>query len=122
MTQRPNRYKGWTQKFVIHGSQEALKGYLRVSENEDGTLHGIQIDIHREGSFSKAFANGFAHSLNIGIQSGIPLEKFVEAFRGWKFEPYGEVTCSDNIKRADSLMDYVVRELAVAYLGEPRDE
>jgi len=121
MNKMTNRYKGWTQKFIIKGRQEEMKGYLRVSERDDGTLHGIQLDIHREGSFAKAFANAFAASMNIGLQNGVPLSVYVEAFKDWKFEPYGKVECSDSIKIAQSLLDYVMRELEVKYLGGKAD-
>ena len=113
-----NRHHGWTQKFVIKGATDDMKGYLRVSENEDGTLHGIQIDIHREGSFGKAFANAFAASMNIGLQNGATLKQYCDMFRHWKFEPSGMVLFSAAITEADSLIDYVMQELSAAYLKE----
>lgn len=117
---RSNRYGGWTQKFIITGSQEQLKGYLRVSENADGTLHGFQIDIYKEGSFGKAIVNALAACVNIGIQNGVPLSTYIEQLKGWKFEPTGMVQGSAQVEYAESLLDYVACELEVAYLNKEK--
>ena len=111
-----HRHAGWTQKFKIRGQETTLKGYLRVSVNEDGTLHGFQIDVQREGAMARALLNAWAAGVNIGLQHGAPLESYVDMFRDWKFEPAGSVECSSAIVQASSIIDYVVRELEMAFL------
>ena len=108
----PNRRKGYTQKAVI-GSH---KIYLRTGEFDDGKLGEIFIDMHKEGAAFRAMMNNFAISISLGLQYGVPLEEYVEAFIFTKFEPAGMVKGNDAIKSATSILDYVFRELAVSYL------
>ncbi|MGN6551625.1 MAG: vitamin B12-dependent ribonucleotide reductase, partial [Pararhizobium sp.] len=109
----PNRRKGYTQKAIVGGH----KVYLRTGEFDDGRLGEIFIDMHKEGAAFRAMMNNFAISISIGLQYGVPLEEFVEAFTFTKFEPAGMVQGNDAIKNATSIMDYVFRELAISYLG-----
>ena len=109
----PNRRKGYTQKAVIGGH----KVYLRTGEFDDGRLGEIFIDIHKEGAAFRAMMNNFAIAISLGLQYGVPLEEYVEAFTFTKFEPAGMVIGNDAIKNATSILDYVFRELAVSYLG-----
>ena len=108
----PNRRKGYTQKAVIGGH----KVYLRTGEFDDGRLGEIFIDMHKEGAAFRAMMNNFAIAISLGLQYGVPLEEFVEAFTFTKFEPAGMVIGNDAIKNATSILDYVFRELAVSYL------
>ncbi|MEY8802923.1 vitamin B12-dependent ribonucleotide reductase [Leisingera sp. XS_AS12] len=108
----PQRRKGYTQKAVVGGH----KVYLRTGEYEDGTLGEIFIDMHKEGAGFRAMMNNFAIAVSVGLQYGVPLEEFVDAFTFTKFEPAGMVQGNDSIKNATSILDYVFRELAVSYL------
>jgi ribonucleoside-diphosphate reductase alpha chain len=108
----PERRRGYTQKAVIGGH----KVYLRTGEYEDGRLGEIFIDMHKEGAGFRAMMNNFAIAVSVGLQYGVPLEEFVEAFTFTRFEPAGMVTGNDSIKNATSILDYVFRELAVSYL------
>ena len=108
----PNRRKGYTQKAVVGGH----KVYLRTGEYEDGTLGEIFIDMHKEGAAFRSLMNSFAIAISIGLQYGVPLEEFVEAFAYTRFEPSGMVQGNDTIKMATSVLDYIFRELAISYL------
>lgn len=108
----PERRKGYTQKALIGGH----KVYLRTGEYKDGTLGEIFIDMHKEGAGFRAMMNNFAIAVSVGLQYGVPLEEFVEAFTFTKFEPAGIVQGNDSIKNATSILDYIFRELAVSYL------
>ncbi|MDO8352810.1 MAG: vitamin B12-dependent ribonucleotide reductase, partial [Aestuariivirga sp.] len=109
----PGRRKGYTQKAVVGGH----KVYLRTGEYDDGTLGEIFIDMHKEGAALRAMMNNFAISVSVGLQYGVPLEEYVDAFTFTKFEPAGQVQGNESIKNATSILDYVFRELAVSYLG-----
>jgi ribonucleoside-diphosphate reductase alpha chain len=109
----PGRRKGYTQKAIVGGH----KVYLRTGEYEDGKLGEIFIDMHKEGAALRAMMNNFAISVSVGLQYGVPLEEYVDAFTFTKFEPAGMVQGNDSIKNATSILDYVFRELAVSYLG-----
>ncbi|NVK16719.1 MAG: vitamin B12-dependent ribonucleotide reductase, partial [Rhodobacteraceae bacterium] len=111
-TKMPQRRKGYTQKAVVGGH----KVYLRTGEYEDGKLGEIFIDMHKEGAGFRAMMNNFAIAVSVGLQYGVPLEEFVDAFTFTKFEPAGMVQGNDSIKNATSILDYVFRELAVSYL------
>ncbi|MGB3418655.1 MAG: vitamin B12-dependent ribonucleotide reductase [Mesorhizobium sp.] len=108
----PNRRKGYTQKAIVGGH----KVYLRTGEFDDGRLGEIFIDMHKEGAAFRAMMNNFAIAISLGLQYGVPLEEYVEAFTFVKFEPAGMVQGNDAIKSATSIIDYVFRELAVSYL------
>jgi ribonucleoside-diphosphate reductase alpha chain len=108
----PSRRKGYTQKAVVGGH----KVYLRTGEYEDGTLGEIFVDMHKEGAAFRSLMNNFAISISIGLQYGVPLEEFVEAFSYTRFEPSGVVQGNDTIKLATSVLDYIFRELAISYL------
>ena len=108
----PERRKGYTQKAVVGGH----KVYLRTGEYEDGQLGEIFIDMHKEGAGFRAMMNNFAIAVSVGLQYGVPLEEFVDAFTFTKFEPAGMVQGNDSIKNATSILDYIFRELAVSYL------
>jgi ribonucleoside-diphosphate reductase alpha chain len=108
----PERRKGYTQKAVVGGH----KVYLRTGEYSDGTLGEIFIDMHKEGAGFRAMMNNFAIAISVGLQYGVPLEEFVDAFTFTKFEPAGMVQGNDSIKNATSILDYIFRELAVSYL------
>jgi ribonucleoside-diphosphate reductase alpha chain len=109
----PGRRKGYTQKAIVGGH----KVYLRTGEYDDGKLGEIFIDMHKEGAALRAMMNNFAIAVSVGLQYGVPLEEFVDAFTFTKFEPAGMVQGNDSIKNATSILDYVFRELAVSYLG-----
>ncbi len=111
-TKMPQRRKGYTQKAVVGGH----KVYLRTGEYEGGSLGEIFIDMHKEGAGFRAMMNNFAIAVSVGLQYGVPLEEFVDAFTFTKFEPAGMVQGNDSIKSATSILDYVFRELAVSYL------
>ena len=108
----PERRKGYTQKAIVGGH----KVYLRTGEYEDGQLGEIFIDMHKEGAGFRAMMNNFAIAVSVGLQYGVPLEEFVDAFTFTKFEPAGMVQGNDSIKSATSILDYIFRELAVSYL------
>ncbi len=109
----PQRRKGYTQKALVGGH----KVYLRTGEYEDGRLGEIFIDMHKDGAAFRSLMDGFAIAISVGLQYGVPLEEFVEAFTFTKFEPAGLVMGNDSIKNATSVLDYIFRELAVSYLG-----
>jgi ribonucleoside-diphosphate reductase alpha chain len=109
----PNRRKGYTQKAVVGGH----KVYLRTGEYEDGRLGELFIDMHKEGAAFRSLMNNFAIAISLGLQYGVPLEEYVEAFTFTRFEPAGLVQGNDTIKNATSILDYIFRELAVSYLG-----
>jgi ribonucleoside-diphosphate reductase alpha chain len=109
----PTRRKGYTQKAIVGGH----KVYLRTGEYEDGRPGEIFIDMHKEGAAFRSLMNNFAIAISIGLQYGVPLEEFVEAFTFTRFEPAGMVIGNDSIKTATSVLDYIFRELAVSYLG-----
>ncbi|MDF1873453.1 vitamin B12-dependent ribonucleotide reductase, partial [Vannielia sp.] len=108
----PERRKGYTQKAIVGGH----KVYLRTGEYADGNLGEIFIDMHKEGAGFRAMMNNFAIAVSVGLQYGVPLEEFVDAFTFTKFEPAGMVQGNDSIKNATSILDYIFRELAVSYL------
>jgi ribonucleoside-diphosphate reductase alpha chain len=109
----PSRRKGYTQKARVGGH----KVYLRTGEFEDGSLGEIFVDMHREGAAFRSLMNCFAIAISLGLQYGVPLEEFVEAFVFTRFEPNGSVMGHDNIKMSTSVIDYIFRELALSYLG-----
>ena len=108
----PERRKGYTQKAIVGGH----KVYLRTGEYADGSLGEIFLDMHKEGAGFRAMMNNFAIAVSVGLQYGVPLEEFVDAFTFTKFEPAGMVQGNDSIKNATSILDYIFRELAVSYL------
>jgi ribonucleoside-diphosphate reductase alpha chain len=108
----PERRKGYTQKAIVGGH----KVYLRTGEYKDGQLGEIFIDMHKEGAGFRAMMNNFAIAVSVGLQYGVPLEEFVDAFTFTRFEPAGMVQGNDSIKNATSILDYIFRELAVSYL------
>jgi ribonucleoside-diphosphate reductase alpha chain len=109
----PNRRKSYTQKATVGGH----KVYLHTGEYEDGRLGEIFIDMHKEGAAFRSLMNNFAIAISLGLQYGVPLEEYVEAFTFTRFEPAGLVQGNDTIKNATSILDYIFRELAVSYLG-----
>src|ERR1044071_2725940 len=108
----PQRRKGYTQKAIVGGH----KVYLRTGEYEDGRLGEIFIDMHKDGAAFRSLMDGFAIAISVGLQYGVPLEEFVEAFTFTRFEPAGIVEGNDAIKMATSILDYIFRELAISYL------
>ncbi len=109
----PNRRGGYTQSATVGGT----KMYLRTGEYEDGSLGEIFIDIHKEGAAFRSLLNCFAIAVSMGLQYGVPLEEFCEAFLFTRFEPNGMVMGSDTIKLSTSLIDFIFRELSISYLG-----
>jgi len=109
----PQRRTGYTQKAVVGGH----KVYIRTGEYRDGTLGEIFIDMHKEGAAFRSLMNCFAISVSLGLQYGVPLEEFIDAFVFSRFEPSGPVVGNDRIKLATSIIDYIFRELAITYLG-----
>ncbi|HEV3152956.1 MAG TPA: LAGLIDADG family homing endonuclease [Candidatus Baltobacteraceae bacterium] len=109
----PERRSGYTQKAIIGGH----KVYLRTGEYDNGQLGEIFIDMHKEGAAFRSMMNNFAIAVSLGLQHGVPLEEYVEAFTFTRFEPNGPVVGHEYIKMATSLLDYIFRELAVSYLG-----
>jgi ribonucleoside-diphosphate reductase alpha chain len=107
----PDRRKGYTQKAVVGGH----KVYLRTGEYDDGRLGEIFIDMHKEGAALRSLLNNFAIAVSLGLQYGVPLDEYVDAFTFTRFEPSGPVQGNDSIKYATSILDYVFRELAVSY-------
>jgi ribonucleoside-diphosphate reductase alpha chain len=108
----PDRRKGYTQKAVVGGH----KLYLRTGEYDDGRLGEIFIDMHKEGAALRSLLNNFAIAVSLGLQYGVPLDEYVDAFTFTRFEPSGPVQGNDSIKFATSILDYVFRELAVSYM------
>ncbi|MHB8580389.1 MAG: vitamin B12-dependent ribonucleotide reductase [Ignavibacteriaceae bacterium] len=109
----PDRRTGYTQKAKINGQSV----YIRTGEYENGQLGEIFIDMHREGAAFRSLLNCFAISISLGLQHGVPLEEFIDAFVFTRFEPSGIVAGNEKIKMATSVIDYIFRELAVTYLG-----
>ena len=109
----PHRRKGYTQKASINKH----KVYLRTGEYMDGSLGEIFIDMHKEGAAFRSLMNNFAIAVSIGLQYGVPLEEFVEAFTFTRFEPSGQVHGNTEIKFSTSVLDYIFKELAISYLG-----
>ena len=109
----PDRRKGYIQKITI-GSH---KIYLHTGEYDDGKVGEIFIDMNKEGELVKALMNNFAIAISLGLQYGVPLDEFVDAFIETKFEPSGEIKGNDRILNASSILDYIFRELAISYLG-----
>jgi ribonucleoside-diphosphate reductase alpha chain len=109
----PNRRGGYTQKAKIGGQSV----YLRTGEYDNGQIGEIFIDMHREGAAFRSLMNCFAISISLGLQHGVPLEEFVDAFVFTKFEPSGFVSGNPQIKMTTSVIDYIFRELAVTYMG-----
>ncbi|MCI4643972.1 MAG: TSCPD domain-containing protein [Hyphomonadaceae bacterium] len=112
-TRLPDRRKGYIQKSSVGGH----KVYLHTGEFADGSLGEIFIDMHKEGAAFRSLMNNFAISVSLGLQYGVPLDEYVDAFVFTRFEPAGEVTGNDRITKATSILDYIFRELAVSYLG-----
>ncbi len=109
----PDRRAGYTQKAVIGGH----KVYVHTGEYSDGSLGEIFIDMHKEGAAFRSLMNCFAIAISLGLQYGVPLEEYVEAFVFTRFEPNGLVTGHPNVKMSTSIIDYIFRELAISYLG-----
>ena len=109
----PDRRKGYIQKVSI-GEH---KIYLHTGEYDDGRVGEIFIDTNKEGELVKALMNNFAIAISLGLQYGVPLDEFVDAFIETKFEPSGEIKGNDRILNASSILDYIFRELAISYLG-----
>ena len=109
----PDRRKGYIQKASVGGH----KVYLHTGEFDDGEIGEIFIDMHKEGAAFRSLMNNFAIAISIALQYGVPLEEYVDAFVGTRFEPSGGVEGNDSISRATSILDYLFRELAVSYLG-----
>jgi ribonucleoside-diphosphate reductase alpha chain len=109
----PNRRKGYTQKAIVGGH----KVYLRTGEFVDGELGEIFLDMHKEGASFRSLMNNFAIAISIGLQYGVPLEEYTDAFTFTRFEPAGLVEGNQAIKMSTSILDYIFRELAISYLG-----
>ena len=109
----PDRRKGYIQKVSISDH----KIYLHTGEYDDGKVGEIFIDMNKEGELVKALMNNFAIAISLGLQYGVPLDEFVDAFIETKFEPSGEIKGNDRILNASSILDYIFRELAISYLG-----
>ena len=109
----PDRRKGYIQKASVGGH----KVYLHTGEYDDGELGEIFIDMHKEGAAFRSLMNNFAVSISIGLQYGVPLDDFVDAFVFTRFEPAGQVTGNDSVRSATSILDYIFRELGISYLG-----
>ena len=111
-TKLPDRRKGYIQKAGVGGH----KVYIHTGEYEDGSLGEIFIDMHKEGAAFRSLMNNFAISISIGLQYGVPLDEFVDAYVFTRFEPAGPVTGNDRVRSATSILDYIFRELAISYL------
>ena len=109
----PDRRKGYIQKVTISDH----KIYLHTGEYDDGKVGEIFIDMNKEGELVKALMNNFAIAISLGLQYGVPLDEFVDAFIETKFEPSGKIEGNDRILTASSILDYIFRELAISYLG-----
>ena len=109
----PNKRGGYTQKVCISGNSL----YIRTGEYENGDLGEIFIDMHKQGAALRSLLNCFAISVSLGLQHGVPLEEYVDAFTFTRFEPDGPVQDHDHIKMCTSLMDLIFRDLAITYLG-----
>jgi ribonucleoside-diphosphate reductase alpha chain len=108
----PDRRTGYIQKAVVGGH----KVYLHTGEYEDGRLGEIFLDMHKEGAAFRSLMNNFAIAVSVGLQYGVPLDEFVDAFTFTRFEPAGQVRGNARIKNATSILDYIFRELAISYL------
>ncbi len=109
----PTRRGGYTQKAIVGGH----KIYLRTGEYEDGTIGEIFLDMHKEGAAFRSLMNCFAIAISLGLQHGVPLEEFVDAFVFTRFEPNGPVKLNNHIKMSTSIIDYIFRDMAITYLG-----
>jgi ribonucleoside-diphosphate reductase alpha chain len=109
----PDRRKGYIQKAMIGDH----KVYLHIGEYDDGRVGEIFIDTNKEGELVRSLMNNFAIAISLGLQYGVPLEEYVDAFINTKFEPSGKVKGNDRILSASSILDYLFRELAISYLG-----
>jgi ribonucleoside-diphosphate reductase alpha chain len=109
----PDRRKGYIQKAMISDH----KIYLHIGEYDDGRVGEIFIDTNKEGELVRSLMNNFAIAISLGLQYGVPLEEYVDAFINTKFEPSGKVKGNDRILSATSILDYLFRELAISYLG-----
>jgi len=109
----PDRRKGYIQKVSIGDH----KIYLHTGEYDDGKVGEIFVDMNKEGELVKSLMNNFAIAISLGLQYGVPLDEFVDAFIETKFEPSGEIKGNDRILNASSILDYIFRELAISYLG-----
>jgi len=109
----PDRRKGYIQKVSVGDH----KIYLHTGEYDDGKVGEIFVDMNKEGELVKSLMNNFAIGISLGLQYGVPLEEFVDAFIETKFEPSGEIKGNDRILNASSILDYIFRELAISYLG-----
>jgi ribonucleoside-diphosphate reductase alpha chain len=109
----PHRRKGYIQKSTVGGH----KVYLHTGEYDNGELGEIFIDMHKEGAAFRSLMNNFAIAISIGLQYGVPLDEFVDAFVFTRFDPAGPVTGNDQVRSATSILDYVFRELGISYLG-----
>jgi ribonucleoside-diphosphate reductase alpha chain len=109
----PDRRKGYIQKATVGDH----KVYLHIGEYDDGKVGEIFIDTNKEGELVKALMNNFAIAISLGLQYGVPLEEFVDAFIDTKFEPSGKIQGNDRILSATSILDYIFRELAISYLN-----
>ncbi len=109
----PHRRKGYTQKAIVGGH----KVYIRTGEYDDGSIGEVFLDMHKEGAAFRSLINNFAIAVSIGLQYGVPLEEFVDAYTFTRFEPSGPVEGNETIKMASSILDYIFRELAISYLG-----
>ncbi|MEM9989744.1 MAG: vitamin B12-dependent ribonucleotide reductase, partial [Pseudomonadota bacterium] len=109
----PDRRKGYIQKAIVGGH----KVYLHTGEFEDGDLGEIFVDMHKEGAAFRSLMNNFAIAVSLGLQYGVPLEEFIDAYLFTRFEPAGPVQGNDRIKNATSILDYIFRELAISYMG-----
>ncbi len=112
--QMPDRRKGYIQKATVGDH----KVYLHTGEYDDGKIGEIFIDTNKEGELVKALMNNFAIAISLGLQYGVPLEEYVDAFLDTKFEPSGNVHGNDRVLSATSILDYIFRELAISYLGK----
>jgi ribonucleoside-diphosphate reductase alpha chain len=112
-TRLPDRRKGYIQKATVGGH----KVYLHTGEFDDGSLGEIFIDMHKEGAAFRSLMNNFAIAVSLGLQYGVPLDEYVDAFVFTRFEPAGDVTGNDRITKATSILDYIFRELAISYLA-----
>lgn len=109
----------WTQGFRIHGAQGDLKGYLRVSEDPATRMPThVVLTIAKDGTMSQALASAWTEAVNLALEHGATLAEVVERFLGWKFDPFGPVTGSDNVSEASSVLDYIAQELRATYLRE----
>ncbi|VAW06065.1 Ribonucleotide reductase of class II (coenzyme B12-dependent), partial [hydrothermal vent metagenome] len=109
----PDRRKGYIQKAIVGGH----KVYLHTGEFDDGEIGEIFIDMHKEGAAFRSLMNNFAIAISLGLQYGVPLEEYVDAYVFTRFDPSGPVKGNDQLKHATSILDYIFRELAISYLG-----